>query len=144
MEERFRTGQVLLVGPVDRTAEYEVLESRFHQGRPIVRFAGIETMSEAEGLAGADLWLREEDLEPLPAGTFYRHDLVGCDVVDTHGTRVGRVTAVEGSIDRSYLVVDEHMLIPLVGDICVGIDIGARRVTVDPPEGLLGEESAST
>lgn len=137
MEERFRTGQVLLVGPVDRAAEYEVLESRFHQGRPIVRFAGIETMSEAEGLAGADLWLREKDLEPLPAGTFYRHDLVGCDVVDTHGTRVGRVTAVEGSIDRSYLVVDEHMLIPLVGDICVGIDIGARRVTVDPPGGLI-------
>jgi 16S rRNA processing protein RimM len=137
MEDRFRIGKVLLVGPADRATEYEVVESRFHQGRPIVRLAGIETMSEAERLAGADLWLREQDLEPLPAGTFYRHDLVGCDVVDTRGTRVGRVTAVEGSIDRSYLVVDEHMLIPLVGDICVGVDIGARRVTVDPPAGLI-------
>ena len=41
MEDRFRTGQVVLVGPADRTRAYEILESRIHQGRPIVRFAGI-------------------------------------------------------------------------------------------------------
>ena len=137
VEDRFRPGQVVLVGPADRTRAYEILESRIHQGRPIVRFAGIDTMSVAETLAGADLWLREQDLEPLPAGTFYRHDLVGCDVVDTQGTRIGRVTAVEGSLDRSRLVVDEHTLIPLVGGICVAVDIAARRVTIDPPEGLI-------
>jgi len=137
MEDRFRAGQVMLVGPADRARACEILESRIHQGRPIVRFAGIETMNDAERLAGASLWLRESDLEPLPAGTFYRHDLVGCDVVDTHGASVGRVTGVEGSLDRSYLVVDEHTLIPLVGDICVAVDIAARRVTVDPPEGLI-------
>ena len=94
-------------------------------------------MNEAETLSGADLWMRERDLEPLPAGTFYRHDLVGCDVVDTRGAVVGKVTGVEGSLDRSYLVVDEHTLIPLVGEICVAVDIAARRVTVDPPEGLI-------
>lgn len=137
MEDRFRTGQVVLVGPADRAVEHEILESRIQQGRPIVRFAGIDTMSDAETLSGADLWMRERDLEPLPAGTFYRHDLVGCDVVDTHGGVVGKVTGVEGSLDRSYLVVDEQTLIPLVGDICVAVDIAARRVTVDPPEGLI-------
>jgi len=137
MEDRFRTGRVLLVGPADRTREHEILESRIQQGRPIVRFAGIDTMSDAETLAGADLWLRERDLEPLPAGTFYRHDLVGCDVVDTHGTLVGKITRVEGSLDRSYLVVDEHTLIPLVGEICVAVEISSRRVTIDPPEGLI-------
>jgi ribosomal 30S subunit maturation factor RimM len=47
------------------------------------------------------------------------------------------VTAVEGSIDRSYLVVDEDVMIPLVADICVAVDIAARRVTVDPPDGLI-------
>jgi 16S rRNA processing protein RimM len=137
MKERFRIGHVLLVGPADRPRAYEIRESRFQQGRPIVRFDGIDTMSEAETLSGADLWVRERELEPLPAGTFYRHDLVGCDVVDTHGARVGQVTAVEGSLDRSYLVVDEHMLIPLVADICVSVDMAARRVTVDPPDGLI-------
>ena len=137
MEDRFRSGQLVLVGPPERTHEYEILESRIHQGRPIVRFAGIDTMSAAETLSGADVWKRARDLAPLPAGTFYRHDLVGCDVVDTHGAVVGKVTGVEGSLDRGYLVVDEHTLIPLVGDICVAVDITARRVTVDPPEGLI-------
>lgn len=137
MEDRFRAGQVLLVGPPDRVRQFEIRESRFQQGRPIVRFEGIDTMSEAETLSGADLWLRENELEPLPEGTFYRHDLVGCEVVDTHGALLGRVTTVEGSLDRSYLVIDEHMLIPLVGDICVAVDMVARRVTVDPPDGLI-------
>jgi 16S rRNA processing protein RimM len=137
MEDRFRAGQVVLIGPADGARPREILESRIHQGRPIVRFAGIDTMNDAETLAGATLWLRERDLAPLPAGTFYRHDLVGCEVVDTHGTNVGKVTGVEGSLDRSYLVVDEHTLIPLVGDICVAVDITARRVTINPPEGLI-------
>jgi hypothetical protein len=42
------------------------------------------------------------------------------------------VTAVEGSLDRSYLVVGEHMMIPLVAGICVAVDLAGRRVAVDP------------
>ncbi len=137
IEDRFRAGRVVLIGPADAARPGEILESRIHQGRPIVRFAGIDTMNDAESLAGATLWLRECDLAPLPPGTFYRHDLVGCEVIDAHGTKVGTVTSVEGSLDRSYLVVDEHTLIPLVGDICVAVDIAARRVTINPPEGLI-------
>jgi len=137
MEDRFKVGQRLLVGPPDRTREHELVEVRFQQGRPVVRFAGIDTMNDAEALAGAEMWLPEAQLAPLPEGTFYRHDLVGCEVLDTGGARLGRVTGVEGTIDRSYLVVDGHMMIPLVGGICVAVDIEGRRVTVDPPEGLI-------
>ena len=137
MEERFRIGQRVLVGPGSGPHEYEIEEVRFHQGRPIVRFGGVDTMNDAEALAGSELWLREAELEPLPPGTFYRHDLVGCEVRCKSGEVLGRVTAVEGSIDRSYLVVDEHMMIPLVADICVAVDLAKRCVTVDPPEGLI-------
>jgi 16S rRNA processing protein RimM len=137
MEDRFRAGRALLIGPADRTREYTIREVRFHQGRPILGLAGVDTMNDAEALAGSDVWVVEADVAPLPQGTYYRHDLVGCDAYDAAGTRIGCVTAVEGSIDRSYLVVDEHMLIPLVGDIVVGVDIAAKRVTIDPPEGLI-------
>ncbi len=137
MEDRFRTGQVLLIGPADHTREYEIRDVRFHQGRPIVGLTGVDTMNDAETLAGSDVWLPESRVAPLPDGTFYRHDLVGCEVHDATGTRLGSVTAVEGTLDRSYLVVDEHMMIPLVGHIVTSVDIAARRVTVDPPEGLI-------
>jgi 16S rRNA processing protein RimM len=137
MEDRFREGRVLLVGPLDRAREYAIREVRFHHGRAIVGLTGVETMNDAEALAGADVWLAESAVAPLPEGTYYRHDLVGCEAYDTKGARLGRVTSVEGSLDRSYLVVDEHMMIPLVGDIVVAVDIKAQRVTVDPPEGLV-------
>lgn len=137
MEDRFRTGQVLLIGPADGTREYAIRDVRFHQGRPIVGLVGVETMNDAEALAGSDVWLRESQVAPLPDGTFYRHDLVGCEVHDKRGGRLGRVTGVEGSLDRSHLIVDDHMMIPLVGGIVVAVDIAARRVTVDPPEGLV-------
>jgi 16S rRNA processing protein RimM len=137
MEDRFRVGGVLKVGPAERTRDYEILDVRFQQGRPIVRFAGIETMNDADALAGADLWLGEREMAPLPAGTFYRHDLVGCEVRDAQGRMLGRVTGVEGTLDRSYLVVDGDVMIPLVEGICLAVDIAGRQVTVDPPEGLM-------
>jgi 16S rRNA processing protein RimM len=145
MEDRFRAGQVLKVGSPESARDYEILEARFHQGRPIVRLAGIDTIEDAEALAGSDLWLPEAGLAPLPEGTFYRHELIGCEVQDVAGTVLGRVTAVEGSLDRSYLVVDGHIMVPLVSGICVSVDIAQRRVMVDPPEGLvdLNRPSAS-
>ena len=137
MADRFRVGRALKVGPAGGARDREILEVRFQQGRPIVRFDGIETMNDAEALAGAELWLPESSLEPLPDWTFYRHDLVGCEVRAVDGRVLGRVTDVEGSIDRSYLVVDEYMLIPMVDGICIAVDIAGRCVTIDPPDGLL-------
>jgi len=137
VEDRFRAGQVLLVGPEDRAEPREILDIKFHLRRPIIALGGIETMDDAEALAGAELWLPQSALAPLPEGTFYRHDLVGCDVFDTRAALVGRVTAVEGTLDRSLLVVDGSVMIPLVETICLEVDLPARRVIVNPPEGLL-------
>ena len=136
VEDRFKGGQTLLIGPAGAAKPYGIREVRFHQGRPIVSLSGVETMNDAEMLAGAEIWLPESAVGPLPDGTFYRHDLVGCEVRDMNGAVLGIVTGVEGSLERSYLVVDEHMMIPLVGGICEAIDVKARRITVNPPDGL--------
>jgi 16S rRNA processing protein RimM len=139
-EDRFRAGQVLLVGPADRPAPRRITASRLHQGRPVVALEGVETMNDAEALAGAELWMAASTIPPLPAGTFYRHDLVGCEVRDVTDAVLGRVTDVQGPIDRSHLVVQGEggeMLIPLVDHICVRVDPVARVIVVNPPEGLL-------
>ncbi len=139
-EERFQTGQTLLVGPEAGAEPRRIRDVRFHQGRPIIALDGIETMDEAEALAGTDLWVRAGALPPLPPGTHYRHDLVGCEVTDRAGRAIGRVTGVEGPPDRSRLVVAAErgeILIPLAAHICVEVDVGAKRIVVEPPEGLL-------
>lgn len=138
-EERFRRGQVLLVGPQQATVVRAIREVRFQQGRPILALDGIVTMNDAEALAGTELWVEAGCVEPLPDNTFYHHDLVGCVVVDRAGSPVGTVTAVEGPMERSQLVVHGRrgdVLIPLAAEI-VEVDLAARRVVVTPPDGLL-------
>lgn len=139
-EERFRVGQVVLVGPSVPPVARRITAARFHQGRPVVALEGVATMNDAEALAGADLWLPAAEIPPLPPGTYYRHDLVGCEVRDASDGAVGLVTAVDGPIDRCHLVVAGargEVLIPLVDHICVRIDPAARVIVINPPEGLL-------
>ena len=118
----------------------KILDVRFQQGRPILALEGITTIDDAEALAGAELWIREAAAGALPDGTFYRHELVGCDVMDRAGSAIGRVAGVEGPMERSLLVIDGprgEILIPLTADICVSVEPAARRIVVDLPEGLV-------
>ena len=137
-EDRFVVGQTLMVG--ERAELKRIVTARFHQGRPVVGLEGVETMDDAEALAGAELKVAVADIAPLPEGTFYRHDLVGCEVHDTDGRSIGTVAAVEGPLEASRLVINAphgEVLIPLVADICVEVNPAARRIRVAAPEGLI-------
>lgn len=139
-EQRFRVGAVLLVGSGPDPTPRTIMAVRFHQNRPVIALEGVETMNEAEALAGSDLLVQASTVEPLPEGTFYRHDLVGCEVRNVQDQLIGRVSAVEGTMDRSYLVVEGRhgeVLIPLVAGICVRVDPAAGSIVVNPPDGLL-------
>jgi 16S rRNA processing protein RimM len=79
-------------------------------------------------------------LAALPPGTFYHHDLVGCQVLTTGGDAVGTVEKVEGAFGGSCLVVagsKGEILIPLATEICRTIDVTGKRIVIDPPDGLL-------
>lgn len=139
-EERFVAGRVLRLEAAGRSQAITIDSVRFHQGRPIIGFSGIATMDDAEALLGAELRVPEAELPPLPAGTYYRHDLVGCEVTDTGGQAIGRVISVDGPIEQSRLVIAGprgEVMVPMVGGICVSVDPAARTIVIDPPKGLL-------
>jgi 16S rRNA processing protein RimM len=140
-DERFREGAELFIQRGGRVEALNLTAVRFHSGRPIVGFGGIETVDEAQALAGYELRVPAESLPSLPSGTFYRHDLVGCRVETRTGQLVGVVKDVEGSVEGSRLVLTDEagseVLIPLVTEICPVIDPGSKRIVVDPPPGLL-------
>jgi 16S rRNA processing protein RimM len=113
---------------------------RFHQGRPVIALEGIETMNDAEALAGAELKVPAAAAGALPEHTYYHYDLIGCAVADQAGTAIGPVTGVEGTMEMSRLVVagsHGEVLIPLVASICTEIDVAGRRIVVSVPPGLL-------
>ena len=139
-EERFKSGSVLHTCRGGTTESMTVENVRFHRGRPVIGFAGIDTMDAAEALAGTELRVSIDALQPLPVGTYYHHDLIGCAVVTPHGDMIGGVRSVDGDGGSSRLVVEcanGDVLIPMVEGICVAIDVASRRIVVEPPDGLL-------
>lgn len=139
-EERFVEGRVLRLEAPGRSEPITIASVRFHQGRPIIGFSGVDTMDDAEAILGAELRVPEAELPPLPPGTYYRHDLVGCEVKDTQGQPIGRVTSVDGPLAQSRLVIAGsrgEVMVPMVGGICVSVDPEAKVIVVDPPAGLL-------
>lgn len=140
-EERFRQGSELFRRHADGSIQTMTVTScRLQQGRPVIGLDGVDDMNAAIALAGVEFRVPVEQLTALPAGTFYRHDLVGCSVSTADGTVIGEVIEVEGSIGDSRLVVRTSrgdVLVPLVEAICTTIDPAARRIVVAPPEGLL-------
>lgn len=138
--QRFLPGSELFVSRRGSVEALTVATVRFHHDRPVLGFDGIHTMDAARALSGLELRVRVESLAVLPSGAFYRHDLVGCVVVTSQGTSIGVVREVEGSMSGSRLVVDTpggEVLVPLAAEICTQVDLGAKRVVIDPPEGLL-------
>lgn len=140
VEERFRLGATLRTRGAGGERQLTIRAVRLQGGRPVVAFEGVGRKEDAERLAGQELRIPEEALQPLGPGCFYHHDLVGCAVETMQGDRVGDVTRVEGGAGGSRLVVEGpngEVLIPLAAEICVEIDVAARRIRVDPPDGLL-------
>lgn len=138
--ERFKPGSVLHIRKGDGTESLTIDKVRFHQGRPILGLAGVDTMNAAEALAGSELRVSTDALQPLPAGSFYHHDLIGCRVQTAGGELIGRVESVEGTGAGSRLVVQGRggeILIPLVEGIALEVNVAARTIIVEPPEGLI-------
>lgn len=113
----------------------------FHKGRVILKFEGYDTMTAAEQLVGGRLVVAESDRAVLDQDQFFEYEIVGAEVFTTEGISLGRVSRLMRTGGTDLLVVEsetkrEH-LIPFADDICTEVDVKSKRITVNPPEGLL-------
>ena len=133
--ERYQTlEEVFLFGSGTR---YQVESTWFHQGTLILKFRGVDSISQAELLTGAEVRVPLEQRVPLDPGEFFQDDLVGCQVIDRRtGQSLGAVSGWEDGGGSGLLVLNGGLLIPFVRSICVEIDPAARRIAVELPEGL--------
>ena len=107
-----------------------------HGERLIFKFKGVDSISEAERLQGAEIRLPFAERPEAAPGEYYRSDLIGCQVVEQEGGKVlGCVTGWQDTGGAPLLEVDD-LLIPFAASICVLVDPQARRIVVQLPEGL--------
>jgi len=140
--ERFASLASVMVRMPDRTPRTLAIENHwFHQRRVIVKFEGYDTMTAAGTLVGGRLVIHAGDELPLDDDQFFERRLVGSAVVTVTGQDVGRVTGLLRTGGTDLLVIEgnggrEH-LVPFADAICTEVDVEAKRITIDPPEGLL-------
>lgn len=121
-----------------------------NQGRIVLQFAGVDSITQAEGLAGLDVLVRGEDRMPLDEDAVYTSELIGCTVYD--GTvAIGVIvdvqfpTTADGSrrLEEAAPLLEvtsgdgEDILIPFAKAFLIGVDTKAKRVEMTLPKGLV-------
>ena len=117
--------------------------SQSRGGQAIFHFEGSDSISDAEKLVGLEVRIPLSERIKLPENSYYMTDLIGCEVREKNGAAIGNVRDVqstgEGVAGTPLLIVDSpsgELLIPLAQEICVRVDLAARLIEVDLPDGL--------
>jgi 16S rRNA processing protein RimM len=112
-----------------------------HKGRLILKFEGIDSISDAETLLRCELQVPQAERAELEPGWMYVSDLNGCAVFD--GEReIGTVQGVEfGAGEAPLLIVrgpaKQPYEIPFAEAYLAGVDLEAKRIQLKLPEGML-------
>jgi 16S rRNA processing protein RimM len=141
-DSRFAAGAVLLTDPPDR-GPLTVAASRWQNGRLMVAFEGVADRNAAEQLRETLLQVDARSLPPPEdEDEFHDHVLRGMSAELVAGGRIGEVVDVLHLPHGDVLVVrrDDNaaeVLVPFVRAMVPVVDVAARRLEVEPPDGLL-------
>ncbi|WP_428927815.1 ribosome maturation factor RimM [Marinibacterium sp. SX1] len=125
----------------DGAREFSVRIVRRVKNGFAARLGGVATKEQADALKGTRLYV-DRDRLPAPADDEYYHaDLIGLDVFDTGGTRLGRVKSVlnHGATDLLEIHgpgLKQTILLPFTLAAVPTVDLSAGRIIADPPDGL--------
>ncbi|MGZ5089130.1 MAG: ribosome maturation factor RimM [Usitatibacter sp.] len=123
-----------LVGTAGAWREMALDDFEVHSKGPVAKLAGCDDREGAEGLRGSDVAVTRAELGEPDEGTLYWVDLVGLDVVNEEGARLGTVEALFETGETSVMVVCDaaaERMIPFVGQYVRSVDREAKRITVD-------------
>jgi 16S rRNA processing protein RimM len=119
-------------------------------GRVVLKFVGVDTIEQAEKLAGKEVIVPLAERIPLDADAAYISDLVGCTVFD-RDVPIGSVKDVEFAMtpDGSRRLEDaaplltiaspdgQEVLVPFAKAYLLGLDTSAKTIRMALPEGLV-------
>ncbi len=125
----------------DGKRSYAITITRSIKGALVAKVEGITNKEMADDLKGLRLFARRDQLPALPDDEFYHADLIGLTVLDTGGTVLGRVHAVQNHGAGDLLEVSPEgggntILLPFTRAVVPTVDLSAGRIIVDPPEGF--------
>jgi len=127
---------VLSLAGLKRPVEVEQLW--YHNGRPVFKFVGIDSISDAQVWRGADLLAPESERARPAQGEYSHADLIGCEIWAPEP--LGIVRGIEDYGSQVLLRVEKtaggEMLVPFANAICREIDVARKVIRAELPEGL--------
>jgi len=137
---RFAPGAVLETDPPEN-GPLTIERARWHSGRMLVSFAEVADRTSAEALRNTLLVADSTTSPDVDEDEYWDHQLIDLAVVAVDGVPLGTVSDIVHSAGGDLLVVrrpdDRELLVPFVRSIVPTVDLQARQVVVDPPDGLL-------
>lgn len=132
--ERFKDLKtVYLIDNQGREAIIKIESSRYHKDFVIIKFEGVESISQAEVFRGSFLAVRQSEAVKLPGGSYYIFEIVGLDVYTEEGEYLGKVQAIwrTGSNDV-YVIKDreQELLFPALRETILRIDLAEKKMIV--------------
>jgi 16S rRNA processing protein RimM len=140
--ERFEElSSVALVSPDGtKIRAVEIEGTRAHGDRALVKFAGVETPEAVQLLQGWTIEIPEDEARSLDEDEYFIHDLIGLRLFDAEGRDRGVVVDVlegGGGLLLSVKRADGKTFeLPFAADLCTEIDLDAKKIVVNLPEGL--------
>jgi 16S rRNA processing protein RimM len=124
-------------------------EHWFHKGGVVLKFAGVDSISDAGQLAGLELQISSDKRAKLEAGTAYISEIVGCEVWITSAGKqqlLGTVAEVQfGAGEAPLLLIrgseEQEFLVPYAAEFVTAANFTERRIEMQLPDGLLALES---
>jgi 16S rRNA processing protein RimM len=113
--------------------EFEVEEGRTQGKGVVVKLAGVDDRNQASQLIGADIAVRFSQLPPLSKSEYYWAQLVGLEVVNLAGQRLGRVDHLLETGANDVLVVrnGKERWLPVTSNVIREVDLEAGRIRVE-------------
>lgn len=118
------------------------LESHWlHKGLIVFKFAGVDSITDAESLLGCEIQIPESQRAELEPGAYYISDLVGCQLFNGE-TLVGTVRGVNPTSGTAPLLLvtgadNVEFDIPFAEPYLVSVDVAGKHITMRLPDGLL-------
>lgn len=141
--DRFAAGMKLLAvaGAEEARRELEIESLWPHKGLLVLKFRGVDSMSDAATLIGSELQVPQAERAQLDEGWNYISDLVGCALFD-HGKEIGRIEDVQfGAGEAPLLMVaaqeDKKFDVPFAEAYLERVDVERKQVRMNLPEGML-------
>jgi 16S rRNA processing protein RimM len=139
--ERMRKGRTIFVGEGHKPMMFENV--RPHARGMLVKFRGVDTPEEAGLYRNLWVYIKKKDAPALPEGQFYKHELLGLNVMDENGASLGAVVEIiETGANDVYVVRDDsgrEILLPAIPSVILDLEPGRGFMRVHLLEGLAGE-----